>query len=642
MTNLGALAYAQGNEVHFAPGQFKPDNQAGQELIGHELAHVVQQRAGRVKATTQAKGIGVNDDKGLEREADDMGRKAASSPIPNMSTIGGQSFVNGQSFPVTPLSSENEITSIKKTNPATALSTNHFQSREQTNIGNRRIEAKPTVANAVIGTEITYSIVSDPMLHAQGSYYTYQWYFLNDLITAQKLGLPDFVKAGTGYEQKATAQFEGTHTILCNEIYHPVGQPASPSFLHQFTQTVAAKNTPNTSTSDETDFNIMGVQIRRTLRNFDAKNITPDTLSHLLQSIFGLNGSSASIKLEVGLAAVRELGVFNVSIGQVDGGVKINLEGGAEVTNDGKFSLSGTAGITGFLHAEIKHLISGELEAAAMIQLEGEWDSIAHFAAYLYQQVHTKARTIVDQIRAQGFGEYVPNSLAVLADAPDSDLGQKAPEITTTRTLEAGAKGTLGGPEVSLGAGYTRSSSAYEKSVDGTLTETGNITSGKWTGQVKVGDYVGVIGITNSTVDSSIDAKDKARQVWKISVAGVHNKLDDKAFKALAELPKSMSMLGSTANTATQLGRRLLAFIKEVPLGPGLPDFSSSQKGTLAVILKFDIENGNTILKQINITFSNTIKQEVSMQVPAGGAFDIEGSASLEGTLTRTVFHESL
>ena len=68
-TDVGALAYAQGNDVHFAPGQFKPNTQAGQELIGHELTHVIQQREGRVKPTTQAKGLPVNDDKGLEKEA---------------------------------------------------------------------------------------------------------------------------------------------------------------------------------------------------------------------------------------------------------------------------------------------------------------------------------------------------------------------------------------------------------------------------------------------------------------------------------------------------------------------------------------------------------------------------------------------
>lgn len=76
-TGMGALAYAQGSDVHFAPGQFRPESTSGQELIGHELAHVVQQREGRVTPTTQKKGQNVNDNAGLEQEADQMGREAA-------------------------------------------------------------------------------------------------------------------------------------------------------------------------------------------------------------------------------------------------------------------------------------------------------------------------------------------------------------------------------------------------------------------------------------------------------------------------------------------------------------------------------------------------------------------------------------
>lgn len=74
---LGARAYTQGKDVHFAPGEYQPGSQSGQELLGHELAHVVQQSQGRVSATTQAKGVAVNDDAGLETEADAMGAKAA-------------------------------------------------------------------------------------------------------------------------------------------------------------------------------------------------------------------------------------------------------------------------------------------------------------------------------------------------------------------------------------------------------------------------------------------------------------------------------------------------------------------------------------------------------------------------------------
>jgi hypothetical protein len=74
---VGALAYAQGTDIHFAPGQYDPGSKSGQELLGHELTHVVQQRQGEVKPTTQVNGLGVNDDPGLENEADQMGKKAA-------------------------------------------------------------------------------------------------------------------------------------------------------------------------------------------------------------------------------------------------------------------------------------------------------------------------------------------------------------------------------------------------------------------------------------------------------------------------------------------------------------------------------------------------------------------------------------
>ncbi|MGK3963613.1 DUF4157 domain-containing protein [Sorangium sp. So ce118] len=75
---LGALAYTQGEHVHFAPGQFQPESPAGQALLGHELAHVVQQRQGRVQATRQLKPhVWINDSSQLEQEAEALGRRAA-------------------------------------------------------------------------------------------------------------------------------------------------------------------------------------------------------------------------------------------------------------------------------------------------------------------------------------------------------------------------------------------------------------------------------------------------------------------------------------------------------------------------------------------------------------------------------------
>jgi len=72
---LNALAYAQGSDIHLAPGQ--------EQHLPHEAWHVVQQAQGRVRPTLQLKdGVPVNDDVGLEREADVMGSRSMALRFP--------------------------------------------------------------------------------------------------------------------------------------------------------------------------------------------------------------------------------------------------------------------------------------------------------------------------------------------------------------------------------------------------------------------------------------------------------------------------------------------------------------------------------------------------------------------------------
>ncbi|MCB1937011.1 MAG: DUF4157 domain-containing protein [Nitrosomonas sp.] len=70
---LNAHAYAQGTDIHLAPGQEKH--------LPHEAWHVVQQAQGRVKPTMQMAGQQVNDDESLEAEADVMGERAVSAGV---------------------------------------------------------------------------------------------------------------------------------------------------------------------------------------------------------------------------------------------------------------------------------------------------------------------------------------------------------------------------------------------------------------------------------------------------------------------------------------------------------------------------------------------------------------------------------
>ncbi len=64
-SQVGALAYTQGTDIHVASGQ--------ENHLPHEAWHAVQQAQGRVQSTKQLKSVQVNDDIGLEHEADVMG-----------------------------------------------------------------------------------------------------------------------------------------------------------------------------------------------------------------------------------------------------------------------------------------------------------------------------------------------------------------------------------------------------------------------------------------------------------------------------------------------------------------------------------------------------------------------------------------
>ena len=77
---IGAIAFTMGADIYFARGRFQPDTVKGRQLLGHELAHVIQQRQGRVRAPTS--GVAVVQDRALEAEADRLGRRAVAAREP--------------------------------------------------------------------------------------------------------------------------------------------------------------------------------------------------------------------------------------------------------------------------------------------------------------------------------------------------------------------------------------------------------------------------------------------------------------------------------------------------------------------------------------------------------------------------------
>ncbi len=72
--DMGTTAVARGDTVSFAPGVYNPDTRIGRELIGHEIAHIVQQSSGKAEANLP--GADISLDQGLEHAADHEGSMA--------------------------------------------------------------------------------------------------------------------------------------------------------------------------------------------------------------------------------------------------------------------------------------------------------------------------------------------------------------------------------------------------------------------------------------------------------------------------------------------------------------------------------------------------------------------------------------
>jgi hypothetical protein len=84
-SDLHALACTRGSEIHFASGEYQPGTPAGDALIGHELAHVVQQARGRVTSPEpRGQQVQVVSLRPLEEEADRAATAVAhGDPVPH-------------------------------------------------------------------------------------------------------------------------------------------------------------------------------------------------------------------------------------------------------------------------------------------------------------------------------------------------------------------------------------------------------------------------------------------------------------------------------------------------------------------------------------------------------------------------------
>lgn len=76
--SLNSKAFTVGDDIFFSAGSYQPKTPSGRVLLGHELTHVMQQRAGKVTADSLSNNLSINTNADLEREADRGGERLAS------------------------------------------------------------------------------------------------------------------------------------------------------------------------------------------------------------------------------------------------------------------------------------------------------------------------------------------------------------------------------------------------------------------------------------------------------------------------------------------------------------------------------------------------------------------------------------
>jgi ribosomal protein S18 acetylase RimI-like enzyme len=159
---IGAVAFTIGPDIYFAPGRFQPDTIHGQQLLGHELAHVVQQRAGRVRNPTGA-GVAVVQDQALEVEADRLGQLAAAHPVAQPKSAPGQP----KSAPAQPKSASGAMQPSSPVRISAPVGTGPGSYRLTAGAAGRRVGSVMVHARDTASVEVT-DLGVDPAHRAHG------------------------------------------------------------------------------------------------------------------------------------------------------------------------------------------------------------------------------------------------------------------------------------------------------------------------------------------------------------------------------------------------------------------------------------------------------------------------------------------
>jgi hypothetical protein len=265
---LKAQAFTRGQDVFFGAGKYGPETGDGKRLLAHELTHVVQQRAStgpsiqrQPRLPNEEKGVSLNAKRDaaalleafqgagtneavvyrILNQAPGVVRAIEAAYNKDFNVHTGEGLVADLKYEFDHLGGKNEwllvVAQLKRAGIAVPSIAVEFRRHDPT--ARTRIVATPNVQTAVPGTKITYEIVRGAEYQAPGSYYSYQWYVINDPLMSRTLDKPAIVEGdSSSYKQELTAEFVGNHKIICRVTYHSVSEADRETVFYEFPQTV--------------------------------------------------------------------------------------------------------------------------------------------------------------------------------------------------------------------------------------------------------------------------------------------------------------------------------------------------------------------------------------------------------------------
>ncbi|MEL6866457.1 MAG: DUF4157 domain-containing protein [Bacteroidota bacterium] len=182
-TDLQAKAFTQGEQVHFAPGQFDPKSNSGQKLIAHEFTHIAQQRHHHIPVTHQTStGAFINNQNTWEQEADRLGERAIQGQSIDQYT--STDHTPTPSHPSTAVVQRTALASWEEANDQDRLSALSAKDQAKYAKQQQKIAAGKKVKNPIALPTV------EKILKVKANYHYYSQYPSNDPSQPFQIGSP--------------------------------------------------------------------------------------------------------------------------------------------------------------------------------------------------------------------------------------------------------------------------------------------------------------------------------------------------------------------------------------------------------------------------------------------------------------------